>query len=312
LGKGTNKIEKVGFEKKVYFDPYRENSNRTDFFRLRREYQDDFWKLSNSEVLMAVNLWIRNKEENQYVMSNKELTTIQRKSQRDGHEYNFYSSAAPKRLADKLEDIGLINVIEDLEGKKYYYNYESGETDFINIPLENIIHYVDTFGREGVKIYMYILHLFYNTERPNTGKYGIRKKSILSEQIQNKLGYGKDTVRKITTRLNKTEILKKVVKHGKANIYYLPVVDLGKEKGMIVKTGKKIDLSKLKKKNNKEKQDNRKSQKINNSQQLYRHTNGYIGTRKEIQKKFKISNDEWKEKLDYWVFQHNNPKERNG
>jgi len=71
-------------------------------------------------------------------------------------------------------------------------------------------------------------------------------------------------------------------------------------------------LSKLKKKNNKEKQDNRKSQKINNSQQLYRHTNGYIGTRKEIQKKFKISNDEWKEKLDYWVFQHNNPKERNG
>ena len=308
MGRKHNKGEKVGFEKKVYFDPYRENSNRTDFFRLRREYQDEFWKLSNSEILMAVNIWIRNKEKNRYVMSNKELTTIQR----GGYEYSFYSSAAPKRLVDKLENIGLINIVEDLEGKKYYYNHESGETNFINIPLKNIIHYVDTFGREGVNIYMYILHLFYNTKRPNTAKYGIRQKSILSKQIQNKLSYGKDTDRKITTRLNKTEILKKVVRHGKANIYYLPVVDLGKGKGIIVKTGKKINLSKLKKKNNKEKQDDRKSQKINNSQQLYRHTSGYIGTRKKIQKEFKISNNEWEEKLDYWVFPYNNQKERNG
>lgn len=206
-------------KKNIYLNPLRENYNSKRFFKLNQEYREKLWILSNSEILLLINVWIRNKTEDQYYMSNKELVTIKY----DSFENSFYSHSSPKRMVDKLIDVDLISVSEDIYGKKYSCNYDDKKSKDIYIPLNNIVHYLDVFGRRGVNIYFYILYLFYNVENPMGKKYfKTRKRPILLKEIQKKLNYGIGTVSRTVKELDEKGFLNKTVRHGKANMYYLP------------------------------------------------------------------------------------------
>jgi DNA-binding transcriptional ArsR family regulator len=256
---------------KVYLDPHsdyrsesKEEENEKYFFRIKRKYLDEFWKMTDREILLLVSIWQYNKEWSgnlrKYLIDNEELRTlIIGKDKFEIAEKDNY------RAIKKFEEIGIIKVEGDKRNRKIFYDFEKQEgkkkkgqkgNGFINIPLNKIRHYLQEFGITNIKTYIFMLYIFYNdynharSNPPYRKYYGIRKLIMSQKRIGQKIGKSKQTVYRHIKKLEEAEFID-IVKENGLNVYYLPIYFIIRKDDITyydTKTNKKIHESKSKSK----------------------------------------------------------------
>jgi len=246
-------------DKRVYIDPLINNQSE-DFFRIEKKYLSGFWELSDTEMLIYLNLWLYNKEENQYQISNKELQTMKFK----GDTFQI-SKSNTYNILHKLEELGMVNIEGERYNRKIFYNYTKNE-NYRNIPIQSVLNYLQSQGKHNIKLYIYFLFKFYNMKNLNTKEHGLRKFSISYSKIKKELNIKTNkTIRKFLRKMKEEQMILVEEVSGKPNRYYLPIIlnSVGLFKG---KNGEKIIA-----RENIEKKQNKKqnSKEVSNSKNMW-------------------------------------------
>jgi biotin operon repressor len=217
----------------IYLDPHIENKQRY-FFRIKYKYIDDFWKMTDTEMLLLISIWQYNKEwegsGKKYLINNEEWRNLKiaGKSFEIASENNY-------RAMQKFEKMGIVKIEGDKKNRKFFYDFKKQEgtkeiegerIGFANIPLHKIKNYLETFGKTNVRTYIFILYKLYNSRnhrlsKSNNAKYGIRKLFMSQKRIGQIIGKSKKTIYRHMKDLVENGFLK-VEKISGRNQYYVP------------------------------------------------------------------------------------------
>jgi len=284
-----------------YWDPILSNKNE-NFVRIKNKYKDQFWKLSDREMLLLISIWVRNKEwegdngeisPRQYRITNDEWRTLII----DGEEFQI-AEKNNYRVMKKFEKMGIIEVEGQKNERKFFYDFGKEEKKgFFNIPLEKIKHYLQTFGIKNIRTYIYMLFEIYNS--PNNTKsssnWGVRGISISKPEIAKKLGMGKTTAYRHVKKLINNGFLKSEKNDGRKNRYYIPVFYRKKDDRKIyydTKSKKQVRVEQIG-------MENTDTNKNNRNEKYYEYIdekgNYYSGTKKELMAKCRISERQWRD-----------------
>jgi len=213
----------------IYLDPHQNNKNRY-FFRIKNKYLDDFWEMSDTEMLLLISIWLKNKKQNgndirKFQISNEEWRNIKL-----GKERFKIAGKNNYESMKKFEKIGIIQVEGNKQNRKLIYDFKKEEKKFKNIPLIKIKHYLQTFGKTNIRTYIYILKELYNgynfhlsnSNELGGKKFGVRSKLISQKQIGKAIKRDKSTIYRHLKKLVEHSFLF-VKKEGRSNKYYIPI-----------------------------------------------------------------------------------------
>jgi len=213
-------------EKLKYPDPLARKKYKL-YFRLETRNLSKFWSLTQKEMMLLFNIWIQNKENQEFSFPAKQLNTASVPKEKDRNVSVKISSHYNSKSLEKLQELGLIKITGKRNNSHIEYLYGKNK-NFRNIPLAGYYNWLLKAGKSsGFKTFTYLLFEFYRKPNYNSSDgYGVRETKISAAEVAQVLNLSISSARRHFKKIAELELLEVEHQEGKKSVYTLPLISI--------------------------------------------------------------------------------------
>lgn len=210
-------------EKLKYPDPLTTKKHKL-YFRLETKNLDKLWSLTQKEMMLLFNIWIKNKENRNYTFPANQLNTV---SVPKKNVTVKISSHYNSESLEKLQKLGLIKITGKRNNCHIEYLYGKNK-NFRNIPLAGYYNWLIKAGKSsGFKTFAYLLFELYRKRNYNSSDgYGVIKIKVSAAEVAQVLNLSISSARRHLKKIAELELLEVEHQEGKKSIYTLPLISI--------------------------------------------------------------------------------------
>lgn len=213
-------------EKLKYPDPLTTKKHKP-YFRLETKNLDKLWSLTQKEMMLLFNIWIKNKENQKYSFPAKQINKVSFPKEENKNITIKISSHYNSKSLERLQKLGLIKINGKRNNSYIEYPFKQNN-DFRNIPLAGYYNWLIKAGKtSGFRTFAYLLYELYRQPNYNSiDGYGVKELKISAAEIAQGLNLSISSARRHLKKIAKLDLLEVEHQKGKKSLYRIPEVKI--------------------------------------------------------------------------------------